>query len=320
MTQLIKELRVRTGAPMIECKKALSAVKDETEGELLLDKAMQWLRTNGSAKITSKLSGRDADEGLVAFQISSDKKSASLVKIGSETDFASRSDVFVSFVQNVADAALVFHSSNSNQSSVVQFNESDFTSQDSDFWKTNISSESSETKTVKEALDDAILSIRENLQLKQIYSIICSPKDEIVLSGYVHGKTSPASNAGTSAAVVELIVKDSDKSTADIEDLGKKLAMHIVASKPKFLSPSDIPQDILDKEKSILMEQMAADPKNNSKPPEILEKIVGGRINKFYQEVCLLEQSHMVEEGNPKIKTLLQKNGLELRSYQSVYI
>jgi len=124
-------------------------------------------------------------------------------------------------------------------------------------------------------------------------------RTESVLTGYVHGRIPGSDCAGTSAAVVEIAkVDDSSKATREeMVDAGKKLAMHVVAAKPTYLNPDAVPADVLEKEKAILMEQMA----DSGKPADILEKIVTGRMRKFYEGVCSTDQAHMVEEGNPKV-------------------
>jgi elongation factor Ts len=175
-------------------------------------------------------------------------------------------------------------------------------------------------RTIKDAMDDAILSIRENLQIVNVEKIVAKDSDS-VLAGYVHGKVFQESNAGTAAALVEL-KKSSTKgkscalSRDEMEQVGKRLAMHIVAAKPVYLAPEDVPEAEIEKERQILMEQMA----DSGKPADILEKIVNGRMRKYYEEVCLLEQSHMLEEGNPKVSKLLAQLGLDLVTYKLCFV
>jgi len=286
---------------MMECKKALS----ETENDY--EKATEWLRKNGSAKAASKLAGRDATEGLVGIAFdehangngNGNTAKASIVRVASETDFASRSEDFANLVGIVANGALV-DADLEGIMKVVQRNNNGKTA-----------------KTVKDALDEAILAIRENLQIAGVEQIVASSKDS-VLTGYVHGKVVNDSNAGTAAAVVELLPKKTEcaLSKEEIVEFGRKLAMHIVAAKPSYLNPEDVPAHVLEKEKQFLMEQMA----DTGKPPEILEKIVVGRMRKFYEEVCLMEQAHMLEEGNPKVSKALNDLGLELVTFKSNFI
>lgn len=293
LTSLIKELRTQTGAPMVECKKALS--DPEVDGDLI--KAVEWLRKNGSAKAASKLAGREASEGLVGVLTSADGQSASIVRVASETDFSARSESFGKLVEEVASAALAL---NGAQGSIDV---------DGDLLPA-----STANGTVKAALDEAILAIRENLQISEADRMKTSGGSESFLTGYVHGRIPGSDCAGTSAAIVEVAkIDDSSKATKEeIVDAGKKLAMHVVAAKPAYLNPNAIPADILEKEKAILMEQMA----DSGKPADILEKIVSGRMRKFYEGVCLTDQAHMVEEGNPTVAKALGDKGLEVKNFQ----
>lgn len=274
---------------MVECKKAIS--DPEVNGDI--QKATEWLRKHGSAKMSSKLAGRDASEGLIGISINDDGSIASIVRVNSETDFASRSSDFSDLVETVAKATLGMGKSG-------------------DIPVDDLKGASN----VKESLDNAIVAIRENLQIASA-SVIEASKPNSVIAGYVHGKIFNEKSVGTAAAIVELApINDSYKTKEEIIEIGKKLGMHIVAANPEYMSPSEVPSDAINKEKDILMEQMA----DSGKPPEILEKIVNGRLGKFYQAVCLLEQGHMLEEGNPKVSKHLKSMGLELVSYESISI
>ncbi|KAL7525340.1 hypothetical protein ACHAWF_001316 [Thalassiosira exigua] len=292
VAQLVKQLRASTGAPMMECKKALSS--PEVDGDV--DKAREWLRKHGSAKATSKVAGREAPEGLVGIKIAETGEgttAGSLAKVASETDFASRSEVFSDFVQEVADAAAA-----AGKAGAVE-DVAGFLS----------SATNGEGKPLSERLNDAILAIRENLQVDSV-SVLETSSPDSILAGYVHGRASPGATCGTAASLVELeITSDEGKDAA--KEAGKKLAMHVVAAKPLYLNPESVPDDVVQKEKEILMEKMA----NTNKPPEILEKIIAGQLRKFYEGICLTEQAHMVEEGNPKVSKVLKESGLEVRAF-----
>eukprot|EP00980_Cylindrotheca_fusiformis_P017855 scaffold5653_cov147-Cylindrotheca_fusiformis.AAC.17 len=274
MTQ-IKELRGLSGAPIVECKKALTELNGDVEG------AMDWLRKHGAAKATQKVSGRDAEEGLVSCVVSEDGKSAALVKVSSETDFAGKSPAFVDFVTHVAESTLESgETGNIDAETVLGL--------------------SSKSKSVQLALEEAIVAIRENLGISSALKL--ASQDGMLVS-YVHGRVH-GSNAGSSAAVVELV---GTADAATMQDAGKKLAMHIVAAKPSYLNADSVPSDVIEKEKEVLQGQIA----DSNKPPEVIEKIIDGRMRKFYTEVCLTEQEHMVEEGNPQVAKALKKLGLE---------
>ena len=239
---------------MMECKKALSA--DEVQNDLT--KATEWLRKYGSAKASSKVAGREALEGLVGLTIANERGLATLVKVASETDFASRSETFSSFVQGVADAAAA-ETSASSEGQVADI---------PNFLST---AKNNEGKLLSEGLNDAILAIRENIQVSSI-SVMKASSDSSVFAGYVHGRA-PNSTCGTSAAIVEVAsIKDSgsnDDDKARWEEVAKKLAMHVVAAKPIYLNPDSVPEEVVSKEKEILREKMG----DSNKPPEILEKI-----------------------------------------------
>ena len=241
--------------------------------------------------MSSKLAGRDASEGLVGISMNEDCNIASIVRVSSETDFASRSPDFSDLVETVANASVEM----GNNLSVEELKGHE---------------------GVQAALEGAIISIRENLQVSSASTITAS-KPNSVIAGYVHGKVFNEKSVGTAAAIVELApIDNTEKTKEDVIEIGKKLAMHIVAAKPEYLKSDDVPDDVIQKEKEILLEQMAG----SGKPPEILEKIVNGRLGKFYQGVCLLEQGHMLEDGNPKVSKALKGHGLELVSYESISI
>ena len=279
---------------MMECKKALQA--PEVDGDY--DKATEWLRKHSSVKAASKLAGRDAVEGLVGLHVSPEGNRGCLVQVASETDFASRSAEFVSLVEEVAEA-VTENSSEVSQESV------------------DVQAFLEENAAVKQSMEDAVLSIRENLQLTSATTFSTTDPDSQLLVGYVHGKVDPAKLAGTAAAMVQLEkVQIPSKPNDELQEIGKKLAMHIVAAKPTYLSPSDVPEDVVEKERAILLEQMG----DSNKPPEILAKIVDGRLRKFYEGVCLTEQGHLLEEGAPKVSKCLNQLGVRVSAFQSVFI
>lgn len=224
----LKDLRSLSGAPIVDCKKALG----ETNGDL--DLALDWLRQHGAAKATKKLSGREAVEGLVACAVSDDGKSASIVKVSSETDFAGKSDAFVRLATHIAAATL-----NSNVEGILE--------------PQSILSLEHESKSVQVAMDDAIVAIRENLGIASAVKV--TTEDGLLIS-YVHGKADGKSNAGSAGAIVEIV----GEGVKDIEmagEVGKKLAMHIVAAKPAYLSPEVVPVDAVEKERAILESQVS---------------------------------------------------------------
>lgn len=226
--QLIKDLRAQSGAPIGECKKALQSSDND------IQEAMDWLRQHGAAKASAKAQGRDASEGLVGLRVVDDGSSAALVQISSETDFASRSGAFVNLVTHAADATL-------SQTSVIKGNVEQDVVMASEYME----------KSVKDAMDEAVVAIRENLGISSAMRLASDQGGRFV--GYVHGKVDGSPVAGTAAAVVHVV---GDVSEEALEDTGKKLAMHVVAAKPLYLTPDDVPEDVLNKEKEILTQQV----------------------------------------------------------------
>lgn len=285
---VLKELRVLSGAPVVECKKALQHAGNDVSA------AMDWLREHGAAKASSKLQGRETTEGLVGLQVSPDHKSASIVKVASETDFASRSSKFVEFILDVAKASL-----ESSQTGLLS--------------EDQVLAATVDGKTIKSQLDEAIVAIRENLNITHAIRL---QTEDGVLVGYVHNRMD-RSDAGTSAAIVEVApVSGASVSDDVLLDAGKKLAMHIVAAKPLFLLPEDVPSEEVEKEKAILTKLN----EGTGKPADIVDKIVQGRLRKFYEGICLTEQAHMIEEGNPTVHKHLTSIGVQIKHFERMSI
>jgi elongation factor Ts len=284
--EALKELRALSGAPIVECKKALQS----TDGEL--QSAMDWLREHGAAKATSKVQGRETTQGLIGLQVAPDGKSASLVQVACETDFAALSARFVEFVTKVADATGTL-------------------STDGEVSSEDLFQAESEGESVKRLLDEAVVAIRENISVKQAIKFEATEAEGIFV-GYVHNRVD-GKDAGLAAAIVEVAPsKPGSVSREKLQEIGKRLAMHVVAARPTYLSSDDIPQEELTKEKDILRNQMG----DSDKPPEILEKIVNGRLHKYFEQFCLLEQAHMIEESNPKVKAFLKDSSVVLKQFK----
>jgi len=320
--QLVKQLREATGAPMMECKKALGDSEVNNDIEL----AKEWLRKHGTAKASSKVAGREANEGMIGISITKQTNPvegllpvASLVKVSSETDFASRSEIFSTFVQDVATCASNFPSgllSGSGIDDIPNFLSSSVKHVEDINTLEDLQALDNEEsdKTLADLQNDAILAIRENIAVDSI-DIIRAALPTSTLGGYVHGKPTSDVSCGSAASIVRLEVVDESKAKPREvqEETAKKLAMHIVAAKPTYLNPSSVPSDILAKEKEVLMENM----KDSNKPPEILEKIITGQLRKYYEGVCLTEQTHLVEgDGNVKVGKVLKDVGLEVAEFK----
>lgn len=283
VTQLIKQLRTSSGAGMMECKKALS------ESGNNVDEAMDWLRKNGVAKASKKVEGRENAEGQVCLRLSEDCKTATVTKVMSETDFAARSSDFVAMADDltaiVADSGA--EGSFSSEAAVG-------------------------IEGMRSKLDEAIINIRENIKVDSADHFVAGEEGHF-FSAYIHNKAPGSASTGQKLGLVELRVTDGDDHIAAASDVGNKLAMHLVAAKPSYATVASVPAEVIAKEKEILKEQMAG----QNKPADVLEKIVTGRMRKFYEENVLEEQPHMVEEGNPVVKKHLnsQCGGIELVNF-----
>jgi elongation factor Ts len=260
---MVKELRDKTGAGMMDAKAALV----ETKGNM--DDAVDWLRKKGLAKAAKK-SGRTAAEGLIAVSTDSSGKTATVVEVNSETDFVARNEQFQAFVRKVADVAL------STQDSVESLADAAFEA----------------GKSVKEHLTDLIATIGENMNLRRSKKIEVSNG---VVATYVHSAVAP--NLGKIGVVVAL---ESTASADKLQALGKQLAMHIAAANPEFLDVASVDPKAVEREKNVQRETARA----SGKPDDIIEKMLEGRMRKFYEEVCLLEQVFIMD-GETRIKDLL---------------
>lgn len=259
---LVKELREKTGAGMMDAKAALVENKGDMEA------AVDWLRKKGLSKAAKK-SSRTAAEGLVAFK--SGDKAAVLVEINSETDFVARNEEFQNFVRGVADVALT------KADTVEQLAEAPMNG-----------------KKVSENLTDLIAKIGENMTIRRMAKL--SVANGAVI-GYVHNSVAPGLGK-----IGVLVALESTGDKAKLEDLGKQIAMHVAAAFPQYLSRDQVDPAAVAREKAILAETA----KTEGKPPEIVEKMLEGRMRKFYEEVCLLEQVFVID-GETRITDLLEK-------------
>ncbi len=257
---LVKELREKTGAGMMDCKKVLT----ETDGDL--EKASELLRERGIAKAAKK-SGRVAAEGLVEAYISEDGKVGAVVEVNSETDFVAKNEEFKTFVADVAKQV-----ASQNPATVEEL----------------LAQESIAVagKTVQEVLIDKIATIGENMSIRRFARFETA---DGMVEKYIHGE-------GKIAVLVNM--KNSDST------LAKDVCMQIAAARPEFVDRNSVPADRVQKEMEILKAQAM----NEGKPAEIAEKMVQGRIGKFYGEICLVEQP-FVKNPDEKVSKLLEAKG-----------
>ena len=258
---LVKELREKTGVGMMDCKIALK----ENNGDI--EASIDWLRTKGIAKAAKK-EGRIASEGLIA--VEKIDNIASIIEVNSETDFVARNEDF----QNVVKKLSILSIKSNNLEDLL----------DKELDNKNIK--------VKDYITEMIASIGENINLRRIDKISISNG---VISSYIHNQV--IEGMGKIGVLVGL---ESEANNDQLEDLGKKIAMHIAATNPISVSIEDIPLDVLEREKNIL----AVEARESGKPEEIIEKMTEGRLKKYYQESVLLEQIFVVD-GESKISDIL---------------
>lgn len=259
--ELVKQLREKTGAGMMDCKKVLT----ETDGDM--EKAAELLRERGIAKAAKK-SGRVAAEGLVCAHVSDDKKVGAIVEVNAETDFVAKNEEFKSFVADIAEIVVT-----ANPADVAALLETEY---------------KGIGKKVQEVLTDKIATIGENMTIRRFARF----ESEGLVESYIHGD-------GKIAVLVDFKKGDST--------LAKDICMQIAAARPEYLKRDEVPQSAVDKEMEILKAQAM----NEGKPAEIAEKMVQGRIGKFYSEVCLLDQE-FVKDSSVKVGALIESKGAEM--------
>lgn len=259
---LVKELREITGAGMMDCKKAL----EEVQGDK--DAAIDWLRKKGLAAAAKK-SSRVASEGLVG--VATFASGASLVEVNSETDFVSRNEKFQEFVRNLAHLA-------------------DRAANDVEALKASSYKDSG--KSVAEELTTLVATIGENMTLRRTKTLSVSAG---VVATYIH--TQVADSLGRIGVLVAL---ESSGDKAQLEAVGRQIAMHIAATKPEALSVEGLSADLVAREKQIFVDQAKA----SGKPDAIIEKMVDGRLRKYHEEVVLLEQA-FVMNPDQRVKDLV---------------
>ena len=260
---LVKELREKTGAGMMDCKKVLT----ETNGDE--EKAIELLRERGLSKAAKK-SGRIAAEGLAAAYLSDDKKIGVAVEVNAETDFVAKNEEFKAFVADV-------------QKQIAEKNPADV--------EELLAQESIAVsgKTVSEVLTDKIATIGENMSIRRFARFETTTG---TIEKYIHGD-------GKIAVLVEM-----ENST---EELAKDICMQIAAARPEYLDRESVPQERVEKEMEILKAQAM----NEGKPAEIAEKMVQGRIGKFYGEICLVEQP-FVKDPDQVVGKMVESKGAKI--------
>ena len=262
--ELVKNLREKTGAGMMDCKKVLT----ETNGDM--EKAAELLRERGIAKAAKK-SGRIAAEGLVAAHVTADKKVGAIVEVNAETDFVAKNEEFVNFVNDIAEIVAVKAPADLEALFATTYKDAG--------------------KTVQEVLTEKIATIGENMSIRRFERF----ESTGLVESYIHG-------AGKIAVLVDFAKGETE--------LAKDVCMQIAAARPEFFNRESVPQDRVAKEMEILKAQAM----NEGKPAEIAEKMVQGRIGKFYSEICLLDQE-FVKDPSVKVGELIKSKGSEMTRF-----
>jgi elongation factor Ts len=250
----VKNLREMTGVGMMDCKKALVAADGD------MDKAVEWLREKGLAAAQKK-AGRIAAEGMAYAWVCDECGVGVVVEVNAETDFVAKNDKFVDYTKNIAVVVAKENPADLEALMACKYPGSDL--------------------TVEQMQQEMVLTIGENIKVRRF-----ARYDTGLNVAYVH-------MGGRIGVLVNLEVSDDIKAKAEVEELGKDLAMQIAALNPAYLDKTAVPESVIAKEKEILMAQINEDPKNASKPDAIKEKMIVGRINKYYEENCLMQQAYV---------------------------
>jgi elongation factor Ts len=265
---LVKELRERTGAGMMDCKKALAEVAGDIEG------AVDWLRKKGLAAAAKK-SGRIAAEGLVA--VATSGNAGAVVEVNSETDFVARNDAFQGFVRNAA--ALMLEKGDLDAVKAAPYPETG--------------------RSVAEELTHLVATIGENMSLRRGARLEVSPG---VVISYVHTPLAPGLGK-----IGVLLALESAADPAVLSEKARPLAMHVAAAKPQFLDIASVDRAALEREKDVQRELA----RSSGKPEAIIEKMIEGRIRKYYEEVVLLEQIYVIDNES-RIAAVVESFAKEL--------
>jgi elongation factor Ts len=264
---MVGELRAKTGAGMMDCKKALS----EVDGDM--DQAVDLLRKKGLSAAAKK-SGRVAAEGMVA--AAGEGKCCAVVEVNSETDFVAKNDAFQAFVAGVAETVVSSNPADLDALMALPF--------------------PSTGRTVLEEQTHQVATIGENIGTRRFVRVEVASGS---VAAYVHG----------TGKIGVLIALETESTDERVDALAKQLAMHVAAASPQYLDRSEVPADVVAKEKEIMKVKAI----ESGKPENIVEKIVEGQINKYYGEVCLLEQIYVIDTDF-KVGKIVEKLAKEIGS------
>ncbi|MEQ9315462.1 MAG: translation elongation factor Ts [Henriciella sp.] len=265
---LVKDLRDRTGAGMMDAKKALV----ENDGDM--EAAIDWLRAKGLSKAAKK-SGRAAADGLVAAIVSSDGKTGVLVELNAETDFVARNETFQNALKEIAGVAMTTNG---------------------DVEAVKAAPAPSGGGSVNDMITALVAKIGENMTLRRTAKLE-APNGQV--ASYIH--SAEAENMGKIGVLVALEGADADK----LADAGRKVAMHVAATSPASATTADLDPVLVERERQVLTEQA----RESGKPDNVIEKMIEGRLNKFYKEVVLVEQPFVMNPDQTVGKFIEEQGG-----------
>ena len=245
-----------------------------TESNGDMEKAIEFLREKGLAAAEKK-AGRIAAEGIVDAYVNADSTVGVLIEVNSETDFVAKNDEFRAFVSTLAKIVADNNPIDVDALKALKYTDSDL--------------------TVEEMLREKILTIGENLTIRRF------ARYEGAVVSYIHGE----------GRIGVMVKAEGDVSAAEAHEAARDAAMQIAAINPLYLSKDTVPAEDVEKEKNIILVQIKEDPKNANKPENILEKMVGGKLNKFFEQNCLLQQE-FVKNGDFKVEAYLSSKGVKL--------
>ncbi len=265
----VAKLRETTGAGMMDCKKALTA----TDGDM--EKAAEYLREQG-VNIVAKKASRIASEGVVSAAISSDKTVGALVEINCETDFVAKNEVFSQLASKISQQ-------------VIDANPADVDA---------LLASKSATGTVADLITEATANIGEKLSLRRFVRFENKNAHQ---EAYIH-------MGGKIGVLLEVATSKNLSGDAEFSAMCHDIAMHVAAMSPSYVCPKCVPADVVNKEKEILLAQASNDESFKKKPAQVQEKIIDGKISKFYKEVCLVEQE-FVKDSSVSVGKLVENYG-----------
>ena len=325
---LVKKLRDLTGAPMIECKKALTNVLgdeaiDTTTESLTMTAASEWLRKRGSALAANK-AGRTAKEGVVVYAVDKDARKGAVVEINCETDFVARNSIFLGFATRAALAALnapvagatVEPSGNAHLINMETYTATTLPEGPAAM----ATNPDAANNTVAQELIDVITNCRENVKVRRAAIVEVPAGSTGFIAPYIHNELPTPEEIQSyidsltgkgyqirfgGAAALATVVHQGERSEETLQ-LTRKIAMQAVAARPDYLARVNVPQSVIEKEKEIIL----ATSNVEGKDPKLVERLIDGKLNKFYENTVLLDQQFLItnDTKKPKIMELLEKD------------